>query len=257
MRYLMLACLLWLHACSSPYRAPSAEISGGLAMGEGLVHRVNAGETLYAIAWIHDMNYSDLAVINNIGPPYTIYPGQMLSLQKRNATQQAASRVTNSVQKTRPRVAKKKSPSQISNSVTPAPGAAVGNKSTAAETAIKWTWPAPGKLLSGFSSRAVNNKGIDLAGKQGDKVLAAAAGEVVYAGSGLLRYGDLVIIKHNARFLSAYAHNSRLLVVEGDKVRGGQKIAEIGSTGIDKVMLHFEIRHDGNPVDPLRYLPVR
>ena len=103
----------------------------------------------------------------------------------------------------------------------------------------------------------MENKGLDLAGNKGDPILAAADGEVVYSGSGLLRYGDLIIIKHNEHFLSAYAHNSVLSVKEGQKVIRGQKIAELGSSGINRNMLHFEIRLDGKPVDPQLYLPAQ
>ena len=117
-----------------------------------------------------------------------------------------------------------------------------------------WGWPASGKTLSGFSDNA---KGIDIAGKQGEPVLAAAEGKVVYAGVGLRGYGKLVIIKHNAAYLTAYAHNSNLLVKEGQNVVKGQKIAEIGNTDSDATKLHFEVRRQGKPVDPLKHLPPR
>ena len=122
---------------------------------------------------------------------------------------------------------------------------------------MDWQWPARGKILQSFSSSSGKNKGIDIAGKLGETVKAAASGSVVYAGSGLLGYGRLVIIKHNEQFLSAYAHNRVLTVKEGDKVKGGQKIAEIGSSGTTSTKLHFEIRSNGKPVDPVRYLPRR
>jgi lipoprotein NlpD len=120
--------------------------------------------------------------------------------------------------------------------------------------ALSWVWPASGKVITGFSDSA-NLKGIDIAGKAGQPVVASAAGKVVYAGSGLRGYGKLVIVKHNATFLSAYAHNQEILVKEGQQVAKGQKIAEMGSTDSDQVKLHFEIRQRGKPVDPLRYLP--
>ncbi len=115
-------------------------------------------------------------------------------------------------------------------------------------------WPATGKLVTGFSDTA-NLKGIDIAGKEGQPVAASAAGKVVYAGTGLRGYGKLVIIKHNATYLSAYAHNREILVKEGQQVAKGQKIAEMGNTDSDQVKLHFEIRRQGKPVDPLKYLP--
>lgn len=131
------------------------------------------------------------------------------------------------------------------------PPAAVAND------AIVWAWPARGNIIGRYSDTDPDNKGIKLAGSAGDPVLAAADGEVVYTGNGLLRYGELVILKHNDHFLSAYAHNRVINVKEGDRVRRGTKIAELGSTGIDRDMLHFEIRLDGKPVDPMSYLPPR
>jgi lipoprotein NlpD len=115
-------------------------------------------------------------------------------------------------------------------------------------------WPAKGKLVTGFSDTA-NLKGIDIAGSTGTPVVASAAGKVVYAGSGLRGYGKLVIIKHNSKFLSAYAHNREILVKEGQQVTRGQKIAEMGNTDADQVKLHFEIRRLGKPMDPIKYLP--
>ncbi|HZQ60806.1 MAG TPA: peptidoglycan DD-metalloendopeptidase family protein, partial [Casimicrobiaceae bacterium] len=119
---------------------------------------------------------------------------------------------------------------------------------------LDWVWPATGKLVTGFSDTA-NLKGIDIAGKAGQPVLASAPGKVVYAGTGLRGYGKLIIIKHNNNYLSAYAHNKEILVKEGQQVQRGQKIAEMGSTDADQVKLHFEIRRLGKPMDPLKYLP--
>jgi lipoprotein NlpD len=139
--------------------------------------------------------------------------------------------------------------------VAPPPVNAPIAPATAAGDAVDWAWPFRGAIVGRFGDAGVENKGLDLAGNKGDAILAAADGEVVYSGSGLLRYGDLIIIKHNEHFLSAYAHNSVLNVREGDKVKQGQKIAELGSSGISRNMLHFEIRLDGKPVDPQLYLP--
>ena len=122
---------------------------------------------------------------------------------------------------------------------------------------IVWAWPARGSIIGRYSDTDTDNKGIKLGGTEGETVMAAADGEVVYTGNGLLRYGELVILKHNEHFLSAYAHNKVITVKEGDRVTRGQKIAELGSTGIDRDMLHFEIRLDGKPVDPMSYLPPR
>lgn len=122
---------------------------------------------------------------------------------------------------------------------------------------MSWNWPASGPVIERFSITGTVNKGIDLAGRKGEPVLATADGKVVYSGTGLVGYGNLVIIKHNDVYLSAYGHNSRLLVNEGQWVKAGQKIAEIGSTGTNRDKLHFEIRRHGKPVDPLQYLPKR
>jgi lipoprotein NlpD len=127
----------------------------------------------------------------------------------------------------------------------------------AGEDEIAWGWPTvgPGMVLAGFDEQ--RNKGLDIGGKAGDPVLAAADGRVVYAGAGLRGYGNLIILKHNNTYLSAYAHNQALLVKEDQTVRKGQKIAEMGSSDADRVKLHFEIRRQGKPVDPARYLPMR
>jgi lipoprotein NlpD len=123
------------------------------------------------------------------------------------------------------------------------------------EDDLAWLWPAQGAQLAGFDE--VKNKGLDIAGKAGDAVLASADGRVVYSGAGLRGYGNLIILKHNNTYLTAYAHNQTLLVKEDQAVRKGQKIAEMGSSDADRVKLHFEIRRQGKPVDPLKYLPAR
>lgn len=138
-------------------------------------------------------------------------------------------------------------------SATPSPAAAPGT-SPGDDEGLDWVWPAKGRLVASFSESATL-KGIDIAGAVGDPVLASAPGKVVYAGSGLRGYGKLVIVKHNATYLTAYAHNREILVKEGQTVTRGQKIAEMGSTDADRVKLHFEIRRLGKPMDPLRYLP--
>src|SRR5262249_20766326 len=122
------------------------------------------------------------------------------------------------------------------------------------DSRINWLWPTEGKVITAFSDTE-NLKGIDIAGKTGQPIFAAASGKVVYAGTGLRGYGKLIIVKHNNSFLSAYAHNKDILVKEGQQVTRGQKIAEMGNTDSDQAKLHFEIRRNGKPVDPLRYLP--
>ena len=120
---------------------------------------------------------------------------------------------------------------------------------------VRWSWPAKGRILKGFSASSEGKKGVDIGGSEGQTVIAAADGKIVYSGSGLRGYGQLIIIEHNKKYLSAYAHNSVLRAKEGDRVTRGQPIAEMGKTGTSRVMLHFEIRRDGKAVDPVRYLP--
>ncbi len=140
----------------------------------------------------------------------------------------------------------------------PAPSGSEGNKpapvASSNDEDLDWAWPAKGKIISSFNESA-SLKGLDISGKAGQPVLASAPGKVVYSGSGLRGYGKLVIIKHNKTFLSAYAHNSQILVREGQSVSKGQRIAEMGDSDADQVKLHFEIRRMGKPVDPIRYLP--
>ncbi|WP_043811217.1 peptidoglycan DD-metalloendopeptidase family protein, partial [Rubrivivax gelatinosus] len=141
------------------------------------------------------------------------------------------------------------SPASGSSSSSSAPAARDGDDD------VNWTWPAAGSVVAGFDE--VRSKGLSIAGKAGDPVYAAADGRVVYAGSGLRGYGNLIIVKHNATYLSAYAHNQTLLVKEDQAVRRGQKIAEMGASDADRVQLHFEIRRQGKPVDPAKLLPSR
>jgi lipoprotein NlpD len=150
-------------------------------------------------------------------------------------------------------------PPIVAPSVTPAPApppprAETGHVPELDDEKIDWIWPATGKIISGFSETS-NLKGIDIAGKSGQPILASASGKVVYAGSGLRGYGKLIIVKHNNTFLSAYAHNKEISVKEGQQVTKGQKIAEMGDTDADQVKLHFEIRRLGKPVDPTKFLP--
>ncbi len=218
-------------------------------------HRVQRGETLYQIAFRYGWDWKELARANNLRQPFTIYPGQEISLRPRGGSRAASPTVAASRPMT-PRVIAP-APSRPSPAVTrQAPTKTVATPNLPAKVS-GWSWPAQGPLISRFQSNGSLNKGIDIAGKQGQPVNAAADGAVVYAGRGLLGYGEMIIVKHDETYLSAYAHNSRLLVKEGDRVKSGQKIAEMGGTGTDRVKLHFEIRRKGQPVDPLQYLPPR
>jgi lipoprotein NlpD len=135
--------------------------------------------------------------------------------------------------------------------------APIADAATAQVGGLRWRWPTQGEVIDRFSAGDITRQGIDIAGSSGQAVVAAADGEVVYSGSGLRGYGELVIVKHSPQFLSAYGHNRTRLVNEGERVQAGQPIAELGRTGADRDKLHFEIRRDGRPVDPLQYLPRR
>jgi len=223
---------------------------------------VHAGDTLYHVATTHGISALDLAVWNDIAPPYTIYPGQRLRLYPRERGV-ARTVVPTPATTTRPATA--------SHSTTPpAPPTAPKTASAAAPSvttqpipaplpanAPTWRWPTDGELIERYADGDPTRQGIDIAGRAGQPVLAAADGVVVYSGSGLVGYGELVIIKHNDSWLSAYGHNRARLVNEGQLVKAGQPIAEMGHTGAARDMLHFEIRVNGKPVDPLQYLPRR
>ncbi len=282
---------------------------------------VKKGDTLYAIALDHGLDYKELAAWNNLDNINVIRTGQMLRLSApgQPAGETSATGVTTTPLKSVPPVGADESrgtgalptaqgvplpraPSGSRNTdvlkvapralkepytehawreaqrtlpaaapetlaaATPPPPApppaprveppreSPSAAATDDDAKLGWMWPANGKLVTGFSDTA-NLKGIDIAGKEGQPVAASAAGKVVYAGTGLRGYGKLVIIKHNATYLSAYAHNREILVKEGQQVAKGQKIAEMGNTDSDQVKLHFEIRRQGKPVDPLKYLP--
>ena len=239
-------------------------------------HTVQRGETLYQIAFRYGWDWRELASVNNVRAPYTIYPGQRISLSRASrgagsaiAAAPAASRsavvpsapsrpAATSVQRAPP-VNSASAPENSRNTSVanrpPTTAARPAGTAPAPVSAAGWSWPARGQLLARFQSNGSLNKGIDIAGQLGEPVRAASDGAVVYAGRGLIGYGDMIIIKHDETYLSAYAHNSRLLVKEGDQVKVGQVIAEMGSSGTDRVKLHFEIRRKGQPVDPLTYLP--
>lgn len=221
-------------------------------------HQVTRGDTLFSIAWRYGWDYRELAAANGISAPYTIHPGQQIHLD-RSAPQTIASAPS------RPAAPPATPPSTPARPATPAPAPTPAPPARSPSTAsmpsgtgaVTWRWPANGQLISGFSSQAAGQRGITLGGREGDPVLAAADGVVVYRGNGLTGYGNLLIIKHNDRWLSAYAHNHDMLVREGERVRIGQRIATMGATGTFRTQLHFEIRRDGQPVDPTSVLPKR
>ena len=198
---------------------------------------VRKGDSLSVIAYQYDVNVGHLASINGLKAPYVIHPGQTLKLA---ANKPAYSAKTTKTTKT--------------TTANPPPKTAAATFS-GDNSNIRWQWPVSGKLITTFDSNKSDRKGIDIAGREGTAIKAAAPGKVVYSGNGLISFGNLVIIKHNRTYLSAYAHNRKLLVKEGEIIKSGQKIAELGKTGTNSPRLHFEIRKNGKPVNPLKYLP--
>ncbi len=228
-------------------------------------YKVRKGDTLYSIAWANRLHYRTLAYWNHIRPPYLLHPGQILRLTPRNKQKKKPARVASKPKKTTADSRYSKSSGSKSRTAT---GSGKVNKNRKAATKNKkagnkvsgksnpkWAWPTYGPLRYRYSSKAGGKQGIGIAGRRGQKIRAAAAGKVVYSGEGLLRYGKMIIVKHNSRYLSAYAHNQRLLVKEGAWVKAGQQIALMGSSGTNSTLVHFEIRRDGKPVNPIRYLP--
>jgi lipoprotein NlpD len=256
-----------------PAPAPAAEDNKPDARGTYTVRR---GDTLLRIALDHGQNYRDIVAWNNLSDPDDIKVGQVLKVAPPERS--AAAVVTSPIslpgaektpavpKKTEPNGAKKpysdanlastqkednpKAEKVVSSGVTP------GTTVTANDDEkLSWMWPSDGKIVATFDEG--KNKGIDIAGKMGQQVMAAGSGKVMYAGSGIRGYGNLVIVKHSNSLLSAYAHNRTILVKEGQNVTKGQPIAEMGDSDADAVKLHFEIRQQGKPVDPAKFLPSR
>ena len=246
-------------AATLPVR-PMAVLPGAENEGKPGYYTVKPGDTLIRIGLDSGQNWRDINRWNNIDNPNQIEVGQVLRVSPPAASDVAVTRPVANAPATavitplppQGQVAAKPAgaspvPSPVSQAQ--APAAAGG------EEEIAWLWPAQGTPIAGFDE--VKNKGIDIAGNAGEPVLASADGRVVYAGAGLRGYGNLVILKHNNTYLTAYAHNQNLLVKEDQSVRKGQKIAEMGNSDADRVKLHFEIRRQGKPVDPIKYLPAR
>jgi len=252
-------------------------------------HTVKKGDTLYSIALDNGQDYKDLAAWNNLDDPNRIKTGQQLRVSPSDngapvavakpvnfgapvETRQANAPIGTNTDsfKREPKggkgvwsedalakaqqAEKAQPPAEAKSEVRPAE-AKPAEKPVAAMDDVDWMWPANGKLITPFAEGG--SKGVDIAGKAGDPVLAAAGGVVSYAGTGLRGYGNLVVLRHNATYLSVYAHNSKILVKEKQTVAKGQKIAEMGSTDAESPRLHFEIRHQGKPADPQKFLPTR
>lgn len=237
-------------------------------------YKVKSGDTLYSIAWRAGMKMHTLARINKISAPYRIYPGQVLRLKtyvsiqsRRNsssATKKTEHRSHYSIKhrnnSKKRRIRAKKTKRQVVSHSTKQYVKSVPSKKRLgihkSRTKLTWIWPTKGHIISGFSSKVAGNKGIDIAGHRNQAIHAASSGRVVYAGNALRGYGNLIIIKHNSDYLSAYAHNRRILVKEHQLVKAGQHIANMGETGTTSYRLHFEIRYKGKSVDPRKYLPI-
>lgn len=238
-----------LAACTSTVvrETPSAGSRPAQAAGTpGVSAVVQRGDTLYGIAFRNGVDFRDLAAWNGIGPPYTIYPGQVLRLRPPG---KVAATPT-------PRPAAPK-PAETPAAGTPAPAPPPAAAAVPLNSGFAWQWPADGTLVGRFAAGDATRQGIGIAGNSGQPVRAAAGGVVVYSGAGLVGYGELIIIKHSDTWLSAYGHNRKRLVNEGQSVAAGQQIAEMGRSGAARDMLHFEIRYNGKPQDPLLYLPKR
>lgn len=219
-------------------------------------YAVKPGDTMIRIGLENGQNWRDIVRWNNLENPNIIEVGQVLRVVP---PAESAAVVTRPVAPGS--AAASSTPAQASSAARPASAPASTTASPAPAPAatgdedIGWIWPAQGSMLAGFDE--AKNKGLDIAGKAGDAVIASADGRVVYAGAGLRGYGNLIILKHNNTFLTAYAHNQTLLVKEDQSVKKGQKIAEMGNSDADRVKLHFEIRRQGKPVDPAKYLPAK
>jgi len=278
--WLGLVCAL-LAACASPRRTPApvedrmgvrqgaavseapraaASLPGAENAGKPGYYTVRQGDTLLRIALESGQNWRDIARWNNLDNPNVIEVGQVLRVAPPANSVVAAAPAASTPAPVASSAPPAASSSSAAHGTTSAPASSAPANpppSAGPDDEIAWGWPTTGAatVLAGFDEQ--KNKGVDIAGRAGDPVLAAADGRVVYAGAGLRGYGNLIILKHNNTYLTAYAHNQSLLVKEDQTVRKGQKIAEMGSTDTDRVKLHFEIRRQGKPVDPTRYLPPR
>ncbi len=244
-----------------PKAAPAALPAGSENAGKPGYYTVRPQDTLVRIALDNGQNWKDLARWNGLENPNLIEVGQVLRVVPpgADASQPSTRPVTVAKVETRP-LDSKAADSSATQPAASVSGAAATSAAASAATSqgdesVVWMWPASGAVTTGFDEP--KSKGLSIAGKAGDPVVAAADGRVVYAGSGLRGYGNLVIIKHNSTYLTAYAHNQILLVKEDQVVRRGQKIAEMGSTDAESVKLHFEIRRQGKPTDPAKLLPPR
>jgi lipoprotein NlpD len=236
---------------------PIAQLPGAENAGKPGFYTVKPGDTLIRIGLDSGQNWRDITRWNTIDNPNQIEVGQVLRVVPPPGNAAVVARpVASQAPVSTPLPAQGVSAAKpVASAAPPVSTEQAAPAQSGGEDDLAWIWPAQGAQLAGFDE--VKNKGLDIAGHAGDAVLASADGRVVYSGAGLRGYGNLIILKHNNTFLTAYAHNQTLLVKEDQAVRKGQKIAEMGSSDADRVKLHFEIRRQGKPVDPLKYLPAR
>jgi lipoprotein NlpD len=257
------------HHRSAPVAKPQTTIVKRQLDADGAYY-VRKGDTLYAIAFSYGLDPMEVAKHNGISSPYTIYPDQKLQLKlpaNSSAHRETSSGVKITGAKTPGQVTTKTIASPTASTrAAPEPAKTAPVPTTAKPTSAKppvssnvdpksWKWPTNGRVIRGFVAGDPARNGLDIGGKEGQAVTASSAGQVVYSGNGLIGYGELIIVKHNEKMLSAYAHNRVRLVKEGDQVWAGQKIAEMGRNSSNEQLLHFEIRALGKPTNPLNYLP--
>ena len=237
---------------SSSSSVDSKPLPGAENAGKPGYYTIKPGDTLIKVGLEHGQSWKDIARWSNLDNPNVIEVGQVVRVVP-PGRDVASSSSSSSGRGVAPVVVG--SGSTTASSTTPAPTPTPTTPAAKGADDVDFIWPASGSLIAGFDEQ--RNKGYDISGKAGDSVVAAADGRVVYAGAGLRGYGNLIILKHNNTYLTAYAHNQSLMVKEDQSVKKGQKIAEMGSTDADRVKLHFEVRRQGKPVDPSRYLPSR
>jgi lipoprotein NlpD len=273
--------LIALSGCtSSPnHWAPVVSLKGKIRNLRGYAI-VSPGETLFTIAKRSGYEAQTLAILNGINPPYIIKPGQKIFFEQRSFQSVRASnsrsvetktpsrgrertlaRNKNTANTSKPSLSSVAQPSKIASHTSASPVARSSaiapytvSVPSSLQNSVQWRWPAQGSIIRTFQGKG-KGRGIDIANAAGTQIKAAASGVVVYSGNGLKGYGNLIIIKHTEDFLSAYAHNRELRVKEGEQVCSGQEIAIMGQSGAECVKLHFEIRYQGKPVDPIRFLP--
>lgn len=238
-------------------------LPGAENAGKPGYYTVKPGDTLIRIGLDTGQNFRDIVRWNNLENPNLIEVGQVVRIVPPTSdnplvvTRPVTSGTATTTTAATPAAPVRPASAAAAPAVVAAAPAPAASSSLPASTEddIAWIWPAQGKLIAGFDE--VKNKGYDIDGKAGDAIIASADGRVVYAGAGLRGYGNLIILKHNNTYLTAYAHNQTLLVKEDQSVKKGQKIAEMGNSDADRVKLHFEIRRQGKPIDPAKYLPAK